>query len=112
MITKSGLLLLLLVMVSCGAREVKFPDNPQAVSPYHVTKPEQMILQQEGVFLKHSTLNGSTITTGGQSYPFSEYSSNQALTWYSSKPVGSSHRIAFRGEVKKGKLVLEIIQDK
>lgn len=106
------ILLSLFLMGSCGPREVKFPTNPEGVSPYHVTQSERVRPQQDGVFLKQSTINGSTISAGGSVYPFSEYSSNQALSWYASKPVGSSTPIVYRGEVVKGKLVIEIIQEK
>lgn len=110
--TTKLILFLLFVTASCGERKVTFPTNPEGISPYIVTNAERVQPQKDGVFLKQNTLNGSTITTGGKSYPFSEYSSNQALTWYAGKPMGSSSQVFFRGEVVNGKLVIELIQDK
>lgn len=109
--TTKLILFLLIFAASCGERQVTFPSNPQAISNTYVTEAEQAKLQQSGVFHKQSTLNGSSLVTGGKSYPFSEYSSNQALTWYSSKPMGSSTNVLFRGEEKNGKIIIEMIQD-
>jgi hypothetical protein len=109
--TTKLILFLLIFAASCGEKQVTFPTNPQAISNTYVTNAEQAKLQQQGVFHKQSTLNGSTLVTGGKSYPFSEYSSNQALTWYSSKPNGSATNVLFRGEVKNGKIIVEVIQD-
>lgn len=104
------LLPLLLITVSCGPREVKFPNGAEAISPYSVTNAEKIQTDKEGLFTKHQTLNGTTITTGGKSYPFSEYSSHQALTFYANAQMGAQVAIKFRGELVNGKLVLEIIE--
>lgn len=109
--TTKLILFLLIFAASCGEKQVTFPTNPQAVSNTYVTNAEQATLQQSGIFHKQSTLNGSSLVTGGKSYPFSEYSSNQALTWYSNKALGSSTNVLFRGEVKNGKIIVELIQD-
>lgn len=109
-------LLLSFILISCGPREVKFPENPQAISPYQVTESEKALLQQTGIFNKQSTLNSSTIKVGSATHPFSEYSSNQALTFLASKAIGSSSQVRFRGEVPnsgpgKGKMVITLIED-
>lgn len=110
--TTKLILFLLIFAASCGEKQVTFPTNPQAISNTYVTEAEPVKLQKSGVFHKQSTLNGSTLVTGGNSYPFSEYSSNQALTWYSAKPLGSATNVVYRGEVKSGKIIIELIQDK
>jgi hypothetical protein len=105
-------LFFILFLAACGPKEVKFPDGREAISPYQVTNAERVNTDQEGIFTKAPTLNGSSIVTGGQSYPFSEYSSYQALNYYAAKPMGSSASVRFRGEIVKNKLVVELIEDK
>ncbi len=106
MITK---ILFLLILVSCGERKVKFPDAPAPESNTIVTRGSIMTMQ--GTFVKQSTINGSTVTVNGSTYPLSEYSSHDALSYYASKPVGSSTQVRLKGEISKGKMLVSQIED-
>ena len=124
MTTKLALLSFLL-MVGCAPKDVKFPENPDAVTQNQITMAEKNEASlTSGSFLKQSTLNSSIITTATGRYYLSEYSSNQALTYYANKPLGSNSQVKFRGAVPVGNprprkinnityngLVIDIIQD-
>lgn len=110
MIIKFLSYLLLFLLIACGERQVNWPDGGQgqAITPF--TYAEQVQPQQSGTFIKNSTLNSSLLNTDGKSYPFSEYSSHQALSFYAGRPMGSQTPVKYRGQVKSGKMVIEQIQ--
>lgn len=100
-------LLFLVLLVSCG-KEVTF-DKATQESYSQVTQAAPQMVEKQGTFTKKSTLNDSTVSSGGASYGVSEYSSHQALQFYSKASLNSSVPVKFRGEVKNNKIFLETI---
>lgn len=102
------ILLFSLLVTACG-KEVKIDSQLESFST--VTEAGQILsLDKQGIFTKQSSLNASTVSSGGSTYPFSEYSSQQALVFYADRPLGSQTPVSFRGTVKNNKIIIEAIK--
>ncbi len=98
-------LLLSLLAVSCGGREVKFNNN-NLESSSRLTQAEIQGYLKSGTLKKGSP---STVLYNGQTYTVSIYSSHNASTFIAGLPVGSQVPVKFTGGTSGQQIVLETV---
>ncbi|MGE3611139.1 MAG: hypothetical protein AB7I27_16225 [Bacteriovoracaceae bacterium] len=104
MSTKLSLIILFLLL-GCG-KDVKLKNN-KLESLTSITETDSIKVNQQGMLVK--TESSSSIQISGRDYPVSKYSSYLALNFIQSKSSGQ-YLVKFRGEIQKGEIVLEILE--
>lgn len=99
------LLLVSILVVSCGGREVNFNNN-------NLESSSQLTQAEVAGYLKSGSLKKgtpSTVTFNGQTYTVSIYSSNHASTFIAGLPMGSQVPVKFTGGTSGTQIVLETV---
>ncbi len=99
------LLILSILAVGCGGREVKFNNN-NLESSSKLTQAEVAGYLKSGTLKKGSP---STVVFNGQTYTVSIYSSNNASTFIAGLPPGSQVPVKFTGGTSGQQIVLETV---